>query len=185
MLIFLIPDIFYFITMDLIELPTQVARLTYQATIVLLPWPGASGYRRFYQGILIGNNYTRWVAYGTIIRLVSMAFTAILLYQLGDIPGVIVGAAALSVGVIFEAIASRVMSFNVVKNIPRQADDVKPLTYPAITKFYYPLAMTSVLALGVHPMVIFFVGQSRYAIESLAVLPVITSLIFIPAGPNF
>jgi len=47
MLIFLIPDIFYFITMDLIELPTQVARLTYQATIVLLPWPGAIGYRRF------------------------------------------------------------------------------------------------------------------------------------------
>jgi hypothetical protein len=179
MLIFLIPDIFYFITMDLIELPAQVARLTYQATIVLLPWPGAIGYRRFYQGILIRNNYTRWVAYGTIIRLVSMAFTAIILYQLGEVPGVIVGAVALSVGVISEAIAIRVMSFSVVKNIPRQVDDVKPLTYPAITKFYYPLAMTSILALGVHPMVIFFVGQSQYAIESLAVLPVITSLVFI------
>ena len=120
MLIFLIPEIFYFITMDLIELPAQVARLTYQATIVLLPWPGAIGYRRFYQGILIRNNYTRWVAYGTIIRLASMAFTAIILYQLGEVPGVIVGAAALSVGVIFEAIASRLMSFSVVKNIPRQ-----------------------------------------------------------------
>ncbi len=179
MLIFLIPDIFYFITMDLIELPSQVAHLTYQATIVLLPWPGAIGYRRFYQGILIRNNYTRWVAYGTIIRLTSMTFTATILYQLGDVPGVIVGAAALSVGVIFEAIASRVMSFNVVKNIPRQIDDTNPLTYPAITKFYYPLAMTSILALGVHPMVIFFVGQSQYALESLAVLPVITSLVFI------
>ena len=56
---------------------------------------------------------------------------------------------------------------------------IKPLSDSAITKFYYPLAMTSILALGVHPLVTFFIGQSRFAIESLAVLPVITSLVFI------
>ncbi len=90
MLIFLIPEIFYFITMDLIELPAQVARLTYQATIVLLPWPGAIGYRRFYQGILIRNNYTRWVAYGTIIRLAStthlLSLSARFINSSGSIP---------------------------------------------------------------------------------------------------
>jgi hypothetical protein len=179
MLIFLIPDIFFFITMDLIELPEKVARLTYWATIVMLPWPGAIGYRRFYQGILIRNNFTRRVAYGTIIRLTSMAGTALILYSAGDIPGVVVGAAALSVGVTLEAVASRLMSYAIVKNIPVEDSPEKRLTYGGITRFYYPLAMTSILALGVHPLVTFFVGQSRFAIESLAVLPVITSLVFI------
>ncbi len=179
MLILLIPDIFQFISVDLIELPQRVADLTYWATIVLLPWPGTIGYRRFYQGILIRNNKTRLVAYGTIIRLASMAGTAIILYSIETVPGVVVGAAALSAGVTIEAIASRLMSIKVVKNIIQKDDETKPLSYTAITKFYYPLAMTSILALGVHPLVTFFVGQSRFAIESLAVLPVVTSLVFI------
>jgi hypothetical protein len=35
------------------------------------------------------------------------------------------------------------------------------------------------LGLGIHPMVTFFMGQSRMPIESLAVLPVISSLVFL------
>jgi progressive ankylosis protein len=179
MLIFLIPDVFQYIAVDLIELPQRVADLTYWATVVLLPWPGTIGYRRFYQGILIRNNQTKRVAYGTIIRLSSMAGTAIILYLNGNVPGVVVGAAALSAGVTIEAVASRVMSITVVRNLMQNTDQTKQLTYSAITKFYYPLALTSILALGVHPLVTFFVGQSRFALESLAVLPVITSLVFI------
>ena len=53
------------------------------------------------------------------------------------------------------------------------------LTMPAIFRFYLPLAMTSLLAMAVQPAVTFFVGQSRYALESLAVLPVIHGLTFL------
>ena len=59
MLVFIIPFIFDFFTIGLIGLPQQVADLTYNAMVILLPWPGAIGYRRFYQGILIRNNQTR------------------------------------------------------------------------------------------------------------------------------
>lgn len=53
------------------------------------------------------------------------------------------------------------------------------LTMPAIFRFYLPLAMTSLLAMAVQPAVTFFVGQSRFALESLAVLPVIHGLTFL------
>ena len=59
---------------------------------------------------------------------------------------------------------------------PRRAT---ALTMPAIFRFYLPLAMTSLLAMAVQPAVTFFVGQSRYALESLAVLPVIHGLTFL------
>jgi hypothetical protein len=179
MLVFLIPIIFNFITIELIGLPSPVARLTHLATIILLPWPGAIGYRRFYQGILIRNNLTRRVAYGTVIRLFSITSSAMLLYFYSDIAGVAVAAIALSVGVLIEAVASRIMVYKTIQSLPDFSENYTPLTYPRINSFYYPLALTSILALGVHPLVTFFVGHSLMALESLAVLPVINSLVFV------
>ena len=180
MLVILIPPIFYFITEDLIGLPSKVSNLTHVATIILLPWPGAIGYRRFYQGILIRNDLTRRVAYGTVIRLTTMALTALLIYLFTDAAGVVVGATSISAAVLLEAVASRFMADRIIKKIMKQkGDDKDVLTYKEIYKFYYPLALTSIVGLGVQPVVIFFMGQSRMAIESLAVLPVVTSFVFI------
>jgi hypothetical protein len=179
MLIFLIPPIFYFITIDLIGLPQEVAKLTHLATLLLLPWPGMIGFRRFYQGVLIRSNLTRRVAYGTLVRLTTMALTALILYKYFTFPGAVVGAVALSLAVSLEALASRLMAYKTVKYLQQEEKGFKSLTYPYITKFYYPLALTSILALGIHPLVTFFVGRSPLALESLAVLPVINALVFI------
>ena len=180
MLIVITPPVFYFITEGLIGLPVEVSTLTHIATIILLPWPGAIGYRRFYQGILINNNLTRRVAYGTIIRLLSMSLCATILYISDFVEGVVVGAASLSFAVIMEAIAIRFMVRTTVKKIKSEDSSAEQvLTYKEINKFYYPLALTSFIGLGVQPLVTFFVGQSRMAIESLAVLPVVTSFVFV------
>jgi hypothetical protein len=182
MLIFITPPVFYFIVQRLIGLPENVALLTHQACILLIPWPGAIGYRRFYQGILIRSNLTRRVAYGTMIRLTTISTTALICYILFSLNGATVGTLSLSLAVCAEAIASRFMAHNSVKQLMSQEQAVhagKSLSYRYITKFYYPLALTSILGLGIHPMVTFFMGQSRMPIESLAVLPVINSLVFL------
>lgn len=180
MIVFIIPPVFYFITEDLIGLPAEVSHLTHLAVIILIPWPGAIGFRRFYQGILIRNNLTRLVAYGTIIRLVSMSLTALGLYLFTKAPGVVVGASALSTAVICEAIASRIMTKDIVKKIKLQTNvEENILTTGEIYKFYYPLAITSLLTLGIQPFVTFFIGQSKMALESFAVMPVVTSFVFI------
>ncbi|MDZ7625630.1 MAG: hypothetical protein U5J96_14450 [Ignavibacteriaceae bacterium] len=180
MLLVITPPVFYFITEDLIGLPVEVSTLTHIATIILLPWPAAIGYRRFYQGILINNNLTRRVAYGTVIRLLSMSVCALILFLTDFVEGVIVGAASLSFAVIMEAVAVRFMVRETVKKIKSdESSSGQVLTYREINKFYYPLALTSFIGLGVQPLVTFFVGQSRMSIESLAVLPVVTSFVFI------
>ncbi len=178
MLVLLIPPIFDFLTITLIGLPVNVAALTHKATFLLLPWPAAIGYRRFYQGILINSNQTRKVAYNTIIRLVFMMGTALALYYLTDFSGVVVGALALSAGVTSEGFASKLMAMSLIKNL-KEDHSTEELNYRYIAKFYYPLALTSIISLGVHPMVTFFLGKSSMSIESLAVLPVINSLVFI------
>ncbi len=182
MVLFLLPPVFNFVTMDLIGLPENITRLTHTACILLLPWPSAIGYRRFYQGILIRNNLTRRVAYGTVVRLSTMATIAIFCYIFFNFPGSVVGSLALSLGVTAEAVASKFMSQKSVDNLKKDRSihpKEKPISYRYISRFYYPLALTSILSLGVYPLVTFFLGHSRMAIESLAVLPVINSLVFI------
>jgi hypothetical protein len=154
--------------------------LTHKAVILLIPWPAAIGYRRFYQGIMISSNATRRVAYGTIIRMSSMFLISVILLVLFELDGVVVAAAALSSGVVMEAIASRFMAANFVKNVKLNFIDnlSETLSYKKIIKFYYPLALTSFISLGIHPVVTFFMGQSDRALESLAVFPVLNSLVF-------
>jgi len=178
-LIFLIPPVFNFVVIDLMEVPADVARLAHIALIIFLPWAASIGYRRFYQGILIRNNLTRRVTYGTMFRLSVIVIAGLLLYSSGA-KGAYVGAGAMSLAVLSEAIATRLMVSGTLKSLLKKEDTENGnLNLRSIAKFYYPLALTSILSLGVHPFVTFFLGRSYMAVESMAVLPVVSSLVFI------
>ncbi len=179
MVVLLLPPVFNTIATGILDLPAEVVRLTHTATLLLLPWPGAIGIRRFYQGVLIRSGLTRRVAYGTVVRLTGMSLTALALYRVPGIEGAWVGGAALSVGVMLEAVAARVMVHRSVKLLLACEKSLEPLSYGAITTFYYPLALTTLLSLGLQPVVTFFMGHSRDSLESLAVLPVVLALVFI------
>ena len=184
-----IPPVFDWLALSLIGLPPDVARF-HHGLAIMLPWPIAIGYRRFRQGLLIRRRLTRLVTYGTAVRLAAMSAVALAAARVPGLQGVHVGTIALATGVVVEAVASRIMTRGVVAELlagppPPAAMDVRAsrrvdaLTMPAIFRFYLPLAMTSLLAMAVQPAVTFFVGQSRFALESLAVLPVIHGLTFL------
>jgi len=178
-LIILIPPVFKYIVTGLMEVPEDVAEIAHITLIIFLPWAASIGYRRFYQGILIRNNLTRRVTYGTMIRLSVIMITGLILYTAG-VKGAYVGAGAMSLAVFCEAIATRIMVSGALKALINKEDPENgDLNLKSITKFYFPLALTSILSLGVHPFVTFFLGRSYMAVESLAVLPVVSSLVFI------
>ena len=189
-IVVVLPPVFDWIATSLVGLPPDVARLTHHGLAIMLPWPIAIGYRRFRQGLLIRHRLTRRVAYGTALRMSSMTAAALAAAQVPGLQGVHVGTIALATGVVVEAVASRVMTRHVVASLqatpggpsvaaPAARAAGAALTMAAIFHFYLPLAMTSVLAMAVQPAVTFFVGQSRFALESLAVLPVVHGLTFI------
>ena len=183
MFIGLLPPVFNWIMLGVIGLPENVARLTHLALIIMIPWPAAIGYRRFLHGVLIRSYLTRRVAYTTVVRLTTVAATGFSLFWFTNLNGAVVGAASLSAGVCLEAFAARFLARQVVHGL-LSGESTAPtrqgsMSYRSIVKFYYPLALTSMIALGAHPIITFFMGQSRSAVESLAVLPVTISLAFI------
>jgi Na+-driven multidrug efflux pump len=179
--LFLLPAPFFFFAEQLLGLSTEIASLTHRALICLLPWAPAIGLRRFYQGILIAGHKTRRVAVATILRLFTMASTGLLLYQFGQLNGAQVGALALSCGVIVEALFTRHLARQAIAGILQTTTEPETtqMGYREIWNYYLPLALTPFIGLSIHPLVTFFLGKSRDALESLAVMPVIYGLTFV------
>jgi Na+-driven multidrug efflux pump len=181
LLFILIPPVYGFLMYTVVGLPEPVAELTYGALWLFLPWPGAIGYRRFLQGVLIRAGRTRLVAYGTIVRLITMAAAALFGFHLLDIPGAWVGAMSLSVGVVAEAGSARWMARHTVREVlaTSMPEGKDALSFREIAHFYYPLALTSLIGLTVQPMLTFFMGRAPAPVESLAVFPVVHALLFV------
>ena len=179
----LIPPVFDVLVGGLLNLPPDVAGLTYGALWFFVPWTAAIGYRRFVHGVMIRAGATRRVAAGTLCRLGAMTGTAVVLFLLFDLPGAWMGPISLVTGVLVEAVAARWMGAAAIRRtlaIPgTPVAGAGTLTYRGIVTFYYPLALTSIIGLATHPMLTFFMGRALAALESLAVFPVIGALSFI------
>jgi hypothetical protein len=190
MLVLAIPAVFRFVGETLIGLPPEIAHLAHLATTIMIPWPAAIGYRRFYQGILVKHHLTRRVAYGTVVRLTTMSATAAALAFKTSLPGAVIGAIALLSGVVVEAAASRWMAHALVADLMTRDEEPETgalLTMRDIARFYFPLALTSMLSMALGPLVTFGLGRGRAPIESLAVWPVVqaTGFMFRSGGVAF
>jgi len=178
--IFLLPPIFNLVILRLIGLPAEIATLIHIALLLLLPWPGAIGIRRFYQGILIVRHQTRQIAVSTLARLFTMSGCALILFFYSSLAGAIIGAISLASGVVSEALLTRYLARHAIDEILKtEPESEQQLSYREIWDYYLPLALTPFIALSVHPLVTFFLGKSRDPLESLAVMPVIYGLTFV------
>lgn len=164
----------------LIRLDPAVTERARLALVCLVPWPAAIGIRRFYQGVLIRNGATRRVALGTTVRFCGMAGSALLLFRYSPFDGATIGGAALSAGVLAEAAAVRLLAGDVIATVLSRDDAAgEDLSLKRLCAFYFPLAMTPVLALSVQPLVTFALGRALFPVESLAVTPVVNGLTFV------
>jgi progressive ankylosis protein len=188
MLLLVVPPVFDLVARRWIALPPDVAEMAGRAIFFMIVWPGAIGFRRFYQGILIREGRPQAVTAGTVIRLTTMAAAGLGLGLGLMLPGALVGAGALGAGVFGEAAASWIMARRPVRRLLAQTDEIcaygRNLTSGKIWQFYAPMALMSFLALAIYPMTTFFMSRSRYPLESLAVIPVMGALVFLFRTPG-
>ena len=187
MLLTLIPPIFNFIAFSLLNLSPEVGELMYGCLAAMVLWPAAIGFRRFWQGLLIRAHQTRKVAIGTIVRLLTMFLSAMFMVNFTTLHGTYIGGIALTVGVICESIATRIMAHKTIvaiRNEPEHFTEA-PLTNKYMISYYTPLALTSLIGMASMPIITFFIGRSPMSLESLAVLPIIESFVFIFRSVGF
>ena len=148
--------------------------------IVMLPWTWAIAYRRFNQGVLIRFGHSLTVGIGTAVRLSLDAAILGIGFTLGSIPGTTMATAAIIAGVLGEAAYAGWRVRPVLRNeLPATSESEEPLTYRAFFRFYLPLSLTTLILLGARPVLTAAVSRMPDALDSLAVLPVVTSLTFL------
>jgi hypothetical protein len=183
MVVLVMPPVFNVVARSVMGLTPDVAGPAGRSMIFLVLWPGAIGFRRFYQGILISHGRPHAVTWGTVIRLTTMAATGLGLALAFHLPGASVGAGALGAGVLAEGAASWFMARPTLRRLRRQNDEDsvfgRSLTAGGVVRFYAPLALTSFLSFFINPLTTLFLARGRMPLESLAVLPVIIGLGFV------
>ncbi len=169
----------------ILGVPQEIIAPARLGLIIMTPWTWAIAYRRFNQGVLIRFGYSNAVGVGTVIRLTADMLVLLLRYWLGNIPGIVVGAGAVSAGVISEALYSGVVVRPVVKNHVSVAPPVDPpLRWRQFFDFYIPLALTSLISLLAQPIGSAALSRMPQALASLAAWPVISGLVFMFRSPG-
>lgn len=172
--------LFDLILLRVIGVPAQVAELGRGAFLVITPWSAAVGYRRLWQGVLIRHDRTGVVPVTIALRLAVTAVLLMIGYSLGRYSGLLVGAAALTGGVIAAAAAAYLFARPVVRrNLHDSLTEKDPLSWRELSAFYAPLALTSLILLAARPLLTVAISRLPQALDSLAVWPVLLSVSFL------
>jgi hypothetical protein len=172
--------LYYLMIGGLMGAPAEIIEPTRLGLMIMTPWSAGTAYRRFQQGVLIRFDQARVVIWGSLLRLGMDSLILLVGYLLGNIPGVIVAASAIIVGVISEAIYTG-WRVRPVRNYQlKHAAPVRPgLTLGAFLHFYLPLALTVLLTMFVQPLVSAALSRMPNPLESLAVWPVVFGLLIL------
>jgi hypothetical protein len=175
--------LYYFVVERVIGVPVEIIDPGRVGLMIMLPWTWAIAYRRHNQGLLIRFSYSRIVSAGTAIRLISNMTVLIGGFLIGRFPGIVVATSAVACGVTVEAIFIGLMKEPILRNELTAAPDISPpLSYKAFFDFYIPLALTSLLVLIIQPIGSAALSRMPLPLESLAVWPVVTGIIFLLRG---
>lgn len=170
-----------------LQAPPEVAVWVRPGLQIMTLWSAAIGWRRFLQGVLIRYDRTRYIAYGTAVRIFTTAATGIGLALWSDWAGAIIGPTALMVGVISEA-AMATWSIRPLLQTELRPDSPpaagEPLTYAALFWFHLPLVGTSALVLIAQPIIASSLARLPNPTQTLAAWPIVFQLMHMLRSPG-
>ncbi len=169
----------------LMNLPPTIAAATAPALRILTWWSFPIGWRRIHQGILVRDGRTRVIGIITAVRLVILSMTMLLGQTVDLLPGASLGALAMLIAVVVEALLIHwAAQFSIEQRLAVAVTNPEPLTLRFLWIFYFPLAVTTVLRQGIRPLISAGVAAAPMAELSLAAWPVAFSLTSMFWGPT-
>jgi hypothetical protein len=147
--------------------------------MIMTPWTIAIAFRRYSQGLLIRFGRAKLVGMGSAVRLSTLALVLTAGAAYGRLPGIVVGTMAVVSSVVAEAIFAGLCARPVEKGLLPLAPAVDPpLTQKRFLAFYVPLMLTPLIAFLAMPLSSAAISRMPRALESLAVWPALTGLVF-------
>lgn len=149
------------------------------ALFIMFLWPFSSGWRRYFQGILIRRGHNSDIALASTGRLL----VACLILYSGfhfKVPGYLLAAFTLIGTIVFEAIL--VTWFASKRQTPASTGQGKIYTVRDIARFYFPLANTMVVVWGSRALLIAVIARAADKQIALAAWPAAWGLVVLLAN---
>jgi hypothetical protein len=177
--------LYFFITRQIIGSPEEIIIPARYGLAIMLPWTWSIAYRRFNQGVLIRFGHSIIVGQGTFVRLAADLIVLLTGFFIGSIPGIVVATSAVAAGVVSEAVFIGIKVKPVINNQLRHEPEANPpLTKASFLRYYIPLALTSLITLISQPLISTALSRMPRALDSLAIWPVLSGLLFIFRSPG-
>jgi hypothetical protein len=171
--------LYQLLVVNVLHAPPEIVEPARIGFILMIPWTWAIAYRRFNQGVLIRFGRSITVGIGTLIRLLANGVVLTLGFTVLKVPGTTLACLAVMAGVLSEAAYAGLCVRPVLRTALPQESESERLSMRAFLRFYVPLSLTSLILMGIRPMLSAAVGRMPNALDSLAVLPVINGLVFL------
>lgn len=170
---------------SLFAVPEAVAREARLGLLMMLPWSWAIAWRRQGQGVLIRFGRSRSVGVGTVCRVAVTGLTLAVGAHGAWTSGVVLAGTALSLGVVAEGLfVAWAVRPIVARELAVDRPEARLLRGRAFWSFYLPLASLPFVSLIIQPIGTAAITRMPEVLESLAVWPVVTSLLFFLQAPG-
>lgn len=170
----------------ILGVPIEVREPARMGLRIMTPWTIAIAYRRFQQGLLIRFGRSKLVSVGTALRLSTLVTVLSFGVASGRLPGYVVGTLAVVASVVAEAIFAGFCARPIVRGPLREAPEVTPmLTRKRFLDFYIPLMLSPLIVFLATPITSAAISRMPHALESLAVWPALTGIVFTLRSTGF
>ncbi len=175
-----LPVIFDRVGERFLGIPVALAGKVQQSLLLLILWPFAIAWRRYFQGLLIARGNSQAIARASIARLVTMGIILASGVAL-DSSGAILAGAALIGGVLVEACWITIVAYRcgATDSPPPLATPTLPQNLPSMWRFYRPLATSMLITWGGRAVLVGLVARSVDASIALAAWPAASGLVLI------
>lgn len=173
--------IYTFVFGTIMRAPVELMDTCRLPFIIMIPWSGVIGWRRFLQGVMIRNGVTKPVGVGSAVRATVMATVGFTLVAFSSWPGLVVVTVALVSSVTAEAIFIHFAARPVIRYsyelVP--GEETTRLTLVDLLKFHGPLVASTAVMMIAAPMVSAALLRLENPVVSVAAWQVASSVVFL------
>ncbi len=175
-----LPVIFDRVGERFLGIPLALAGTVQQVLVLLILWPLAIAWRRYFQGLLIYHGNSKAIARASIARLVTMGLVLAVGVAVNTSGAILAGSALIS-GVLVEACWITIVAYRSGATVapPTPETLTLPQNLSSIWRFYRPLANSMLVTWGGRAVLVGLVAHAIDAPIALAAWPAAAGLVLI------
>lgn len=184
LLLLTLPFVFATLGGTLLGIPSELRQTVRIVLALMILWPFAIAWRRYFQGLLIHAGHSQAVAVGSIARLLIVALVLLIGFAL-KVSGALLAGTALIAGVISEAIVVTIAAWLLGANLlpqPTVSQPNLPANLKSVWQFYWPLASSMLVLWGGRALLVGIIARARDADIALAAWPAAWGLVLVIAN---